>query len=128
MDSSAPSILLPQVQVPSTPSTLFSIYIVQIVYLSIGLECEKNENKQKEAVIGPLFLKKRIKFNTRGTAIAQRIRVSLPFCRPESGLSMLSSIIVNFFRTKKRPGLANYKSLSHGSVDPSAAVILWPLV
>ena len=88
----------------------------------------KNENKQKEAVIGPLFLKKRIKFKTRGTAIAQRIRVSLPFCRPESGLSMLSSIVVNFFRTKKRPGLANYKSLSHGSVDPSAAVILWPLV
>ena len=94
-----------------------------------AIKCiEKNENKQKEAVIGPLFLKKRIKFKTRGTAIAQRIRVSLPFCRPESGLSMLSSIIVNFFRTKKRPGLANYKSLSHGSVDPSAAVILWPLV
>ena len=28
---------------------LFSIYIVQIVYLLFELECEKNENKQKEA-------------------------------------------------------------------------------
>ena len=37
---------------------LFSIYIVQIVYLSFELECEKNENKQKEAGIGP-FLKKK---------------------------------------------------------------------
>ena len=41
------------VRVPSTPSTLFSI--VQIVYLSFELECEKNENKQKEAGIGPFF-------------------------------------------------------------------------
>ena len=49
VDSSAPSILPPQVQVPSTPSMLFSIYIVQIVYLLFELECEKNENKQKEA-------------------------------------------------------------------------------
>ena len=49
--------MLPRVRVPSTPSTLFSIYIVQIVYLSFELECEKNENKQKEAGIGP-FLKK----------------------------------------------------------------------
>ena len=59
MDSSAPSILPPWVRVPSTPSTLFSIYIVQIVYLSFELECEKNENKQKEAGIGP-FLKKNV--------------------------------------------------------------------
>ena len=36
----------------------FSIYIVQIVYLSFELECEKNENKRKEAGIGPFFLKK----------------------------------------------------------------------
>ena len=28
---------------------LFSIYIVQIAYLAFELECEKNENKQKEA-------------------------------------------------------------------------------
>ena len=57
VDSSAPSILLPRVRVPSTPSTLFSIYIVQIVNLSFELECEKNKNIQKEAGIGP-FLKK----------------------------------------------------------------------
>ena len=37
---------------------LFSIYIVQNAYLSFELECEKNENKQKEAGIGPFFLKK----------------------------------------------------------------------
>ena len=43
VDSSAPSILPPQVRVPSTVSSLFSIYTVQIVYLSLGLECEKNE-------------------------------------------------------------------------------------
>ena len=35
---------------------LFSIYIVHIVYFSFELECEKNENKPKEAGIGP-FLK-----------------------------------------------------------------------
>ena len=52
-----PSILLPWVRVPSTPSTLFSTYIAQIVCLSFELECEKNENKQKEAGNGP-FLKK----------------------------------------------------------------------
>ena len=38
---------------------LFSIYIVQIVYLSFVLECEKNENKQKEAGIGPFFKKQK---------------------------------------------------------------------
>ena len=37
---------------------LFSIYIFQIEYLSLELECEKNENNQKEAGIDP-FLKKR---------------------------------------------------------------------
>ena len=57
VDLSSPSILPPQVRVPSTPSTLFSIYIVQIVYLSFELECEKYENKQKEAGIGPFFKK-----------------------------------------------------------------------
>ena len=50
VDSSAPTILLPRVQVPSTPST--NCYIVFMLYLS----CEKNENKQKEAGFGP-FLK-----------------------------------------------------------------------
>ena len=48
MDSSAPTILLPRVRVPSTPSTLFS-FIVFVLYLS----CEKNENKQKGAGFGP---------------------------------------------------------------------------
>ena len=57
MDLSAPSILPPRVRVPSTPSMLFSIYIVQIVYLSYELQCEMNENKEKEAGIGP-FLEK----------------------------------------------------------------------
>ena len=57
VDSSAPSILPPRVRLQSTPSTLFSIYIVQIVYLSFELECEKNKNKQKEAGIGPFFKK-----------------------------------------------------------------------
>ena len=56
MDSSAPSILPPRVQVPSTPSMLFSINNVQIVNLSFELECENNENKQKEEGIGT-FLK-----------------------------------------------------------------------
>ena len=37
-------------------STLFSIYIVEIVYCSFELECEKNENIQKEARIGPFHL------------------------------------------------------------------------
>ena len=47
---------------------LFSIYIVQIVYLSFELECEKNENKQKEAGIGPFFEKNQfiqIRFNKK---------------------------------------------------------------
>ena len=59
VDLSAPSILPIRVQGPSTPSTLFSIYNVQIVYLSfeLELECEKNKNKQKEAEIGPFFKK-----------------------------------------------------------------------
>ena len=57
VDSSVPYKLLPQVQVPNTPSMLFSIYIVQIVYSSFELECEKNENLQKEAGIGRFFKK-----------------------------------------------------------------------
>ena len=44
VDSSAPSILTPWVQVPSIPS----IYI-QIV------SCGKDENKQKEVEIGPFL-------------------------------------------------------------------------
>ena len=77
MDSSAPTILLHRVRVPSTPSTFFS-FIVLVIYLS----CEKNENKQKEAGFGPFikrsflnsftFLSKllnvdNVKFNVRST-------------------------------------------------------------
>ena len=58
VDSSAPSILPPRVQVPSTQSMLYSINIVQIVYLSFELEIKKNENKQKEAEIGSFFKKR----------------------------------------------------------------------
>ena len=50
VDLSAPTILPPKVLVPSTPSMLLS-FIVVVLYLS----CEKNENNQKEAVIGPFF-------------------------------------------------------------------------
>ena len=46
-----------RLRLPSCRPGFESIYIVQIVYLSFELECEKNENKQKEAWIGP-FLKK----------------------------------------------------------------------
>ena len=52
-----PTILPPRVRIPSTPSTLFSIYIVEIEYLTFELECEKNENKQKGAGIGPHSLR-----------------------------------------------------------------------
>ena len=37
---------------------LYSINIVQIVYLSFELEIKKNENKQKEAEIGSFFKKR----------------------------------------------------------------------
>ena len=50
VDLSVPTILPPWVQIPSTPSMLLS-FIVIVLYLS----CEKNKNKQKEAI----FLKKR---------------------------------------------------------------------
>ena len=48
VDSSAPTVLLPQVRVPSTPSTLVS-FIVKFV---LNVSCEKNENKQQEAELG----------------------------------------------------------------------------
>ena len=52
MESSALTIQRPRVRIPCTTSTLFSIYKVEIIYLSFELECEKNENKQKEFGIG----------------------------------------------------------------------------
>ena len=48
--SSAPTILRPQVRIPSTPSMLYSICIEIVMR-------KKNENKQKEAGIGPFFKK-----------------------------------------------------------------------
>ena len=43
VDSSAPTILPPQVRVPSKPSMLLPFIVKFVLYLS----CEKNENKQK---------------------------------------------------------------------------------
>ena len=57
VDLSAPSILQPRFQVTSTPSILFSIYIVQIVYLLFELECEMNKNKQKRLGLQHFFKK-----------------------------------------------------------------------
>ena len=56
VDLSAPTILLPRVRVPGTPSTLLSFTTVFVLYLS----CEKNENKQKEAAFDPFFKEKTI--------------------------------------------------------------------
>ena len=51
VDSSAPSILLPRVQVPSTPSMFLSIYI--------DLCHEEKTKINKKAGIGPFFKRKR---------------------------------------------------------------------
>ena len=53
MDLSVPTILPPWVQDPSTSSILFS-FTVFVLYLS----CENNENKLKEAGLGPFLEKK----------------------------------------------------------------------
>ena len=53
LDLSAPSILLPRFRVPSTPSTLLSIYIWIV-------SCGKDENKQREAGIDPFSFKKNL--------------------------------------------------------------------
>ena len=103
VDSSAPSILPPQVWVPSTPSTLSSIYIAQIVYLSFELECEKNKNKQKEAGIGPFKKRKEkkilillIEFSTR------RWRLVSPNCLASlySVLHELSLLFCHFINVR----------------------------
>ena len=44
VDLSVPTILLPQVRVPITPSMLLSFIAKFVLFLS----CEKNENKQKQ--------------------------------------------------------------------------------
>ena len=51
VDLSAPSILPPQVRIPSTSAMLLSNYIWIVT-------CIKDENKQKEAGIGPFLTKK----------------------------------------------------------------------
>ena len=55
VDSSAPSILPPRVRLPSMPSTLFSIIVKFVLYLS--MQCEKRTKiNRKEAGFGPFFL------------------------------------------------------------------------
>ena len=54
MESSASTV---RVRIPTPTSMLCSIYTVQIIYLSRELDCEKNENEQKEAGRAYLFLK-----------------------------------------------------------------------
>ena len=56
MDSSAPSILPPWVQLPSMPSMLFSIIVKFVLYLSMRCERRTKINK-KEAGFGPFFKK-----------------------------------------------------------------------
>ena len=55
VDSSVPSILPPRVRLPSMPSTLFSIIVKFVLYLSMWCEKRTKINK-KEAGFGP-FLK-----------------------------------------------------------------------
>ena len=55
VDSSVPSILPPRVRVPSTPSMLLSIYILQFTIYILHLEKMKIK---REVGIGPFFLKK----------------------------------------------------------------------
>ena len=74
VDLSMPSIQPPCIRVPSTPSMLFSIYIAQTVYLSIEFEYEKNENKQKEAGIGP-FLNKLAPQRSAGPQKAKHFKI-----------------------------------------------------
>ena len=54
VDSSVPSILPPRFESQAHHLCFFTIYIVQIVYLSFELGSEKNENNQKVAGIGQL--------------------------------------------------------------------------
>ena len=56
------SILQSQGLSPKHTIYAFSIYIVQIVNLLSELECEVNENKQKEAGIGPIFFEKNLQY------------------------------------------------------------------
>ena len=62
MDLSSPTILPPQVRVPSTPSMLLPFIVKFVLFLSR----EKNKNKQKEAGFGP-FLKNVYLLNQKAT-------------------------------------------------------------
>ena len=53
VESSAPTIPLPRVRVPSTPSMLFSFLV-----FVLNLSCEKNENKQKRGQVWPILREK----------------------------------------------------------------------
>ena len=53
VDSNAPSIMPPRVQLSSTPSMLLSFIVKFLLYLS--LRCEKNENKPKRGRVWPIF-------------------------------------------------------------------------
>ena len=57
MVSSISNTLWPQVRIPSTPSALFSIYIVEIETVIVFGIIVKDKNKQKEAGIGAKFRK-----------------------------------------------------------------------
>ena len=49
---SMPTILPPRVRIPNTPSMLLSFIVKFVLYLS----CERNQNKQKEAGLGPFLI------------------------------------------------------------------------
>ena len=57
VDLSAPSILLPQVQLPSTPSILLSFIIIFVLYLSLQCETRTKINK-KRLGLGHFFYKR----------------------------------------------------------------------
>ena len=61
VDLSAPSILLPQVQLPSTPSILLSFIIIFVLYLSLQCETRTKINK-KRLGLGHFFIKELTKY------------------------------------------------------------------
>ena len=51
VDSSAPTLLPPQVRVSRTPTTLLSLIVKFLLYFT----SEKNKNKQKVAGVGSIY-------------------------------------------------------------------------
>ena len=90
MDSVAPSILPPWVQIPSTPSKLFPLSNF-VLYLSLCWE--KDENKQKEARFGLFFFKKDAKM-LEGQRTIFRPCIFLLFC-------LLIVTNANWFKVQK---------------------------